>query len=99
MKYRETLICSKEEVVQNLMQVVSQLSRNKLMVESVAVEIPSDKELEYKVKYENDEYEGQLSVKVSWVNAERPEDMEDEDEEEEVEPEEFEAVEEEEEEE
>jgi hypothetical protein len=43
--------------------------------------IPTDKELEYKIKYENDEYEGALAIKISWVNAEEPEEEEPEEEE------------------
>jgi hypothetical protein len=76
MKYKEDYIGSKQECVAFLGEAFSKLLKNQLMVDGEMVEIPDDKELNYKVKYENDEYEGELSLKVTWVNAEMEEEEE-----------------------
>lgn len=81
MKYQEKGIASKEDIIDVLKGTFVKAARGQLMVDGQQVEMPEDKEMEYKVKYENDEYEGSLSVKVSWVNAEEEEEEDEEKEE------------------
>ncbi len=88
MKYQDKYVGSREEVFEKLKELPKQFMQNAIVVETEDVAIPTNKELEYKIKYENDEYDGVLAIKICWVNAERPEEEEEEDEEEEEEPEE-----------
>lgn len=73
MKYKEDYIGTKQEYMAFLTETFGKLLKNNLDVDGQAAEIPEDKELSYKLKYENDDFEGQLSIKVTWVNAEREE--------------------------
>ncbi|MGE5496069.1 MAG: amphi-Trp domain-containing protein [Burkholderiales bacterium] len=88
MKYQDKYVGSQDEIYAYLKELASKFLKNSLVVESQNVSIPEDKELEYKIKYENDEYEGALAVKISWVNAEQEEEEEEEEEPEEEEEEE-----------
>ena len=81
MKCQEKGIGSKSECVDYLRSIFSKLSKDQLVVENEEVSMPDDKELEYKVKYEDDEQEGSLSVKISWSNSEEEEEEEEEKEE------------------
>ena len=83
MKYQDKYVGSPEEIFAQLRELPKQFLQNTIMVETERVDIPADKELEYKIKYENDEYEGALAIKISWMNAEEEPDEEDPDEEEE----------------
>jgi len=84
MKYQDKFVGTLEEVFAQLRELPKQFLHNTIEVESERAEIPADKELQYKIKYENDEYEGALAIKISWVNAEEePEEEEPEEEEEE----------------
>lgn len=88
MKYQDKFVGTLEEVFAQLRELPKQFLHNTIEVESERAEIPADKELQYKIKYENDEYEGALAIKISWVNAEEePEEEPEEEEEEEEEPE------------
>ena len=89
MKYQDKYVGSQGEIFNQLKELPKQFMQNTLIVETERVMIPTDKELVYKIKYENDEYEGSLAIKVSWANAE----AEEEEEEEEEEPEEEEEAE------
>ncbi len=80
MKYKEDYIGSKQECLAFLSEAFTKLLKNQLSVDGEAVEIPEDKELNYKTKYENDEFEGELSLKITWVNAEMPEEEQQEEE-------------------
>lgn len=89
MKYQDKYVGSRDEVFAQLRELPKQFLQNTILVETERADIPTDKELQYKIKYENDEYEGALAIKISWVNAEEvPEEEEVEEEEEEEEPEE-----------
>lgn len=83
MKYKEGYVGTKKECIGFMGELFSKLFKGQLTVEDVQVEIPGDKELDYKVKYENDEIEGQLAVKISWMNVEVEEEEEPEEQEEE----------------
>lgn len=86
MKYQEKKVGSLKEVFEYVKEAFSSLSKGQLKVEDETAFIPGDKDLDYKVKYENDEADGSFSVKISWANiAEVEEEDEDEDEKEEVE--------------
>ena len=76
MKYQDKFVGSHEEIYDLLKDLPKKFVQNSVMVESEKVEVPEDKELTYKIKYENDEYDGALAVKISWVNAEEEEEEE-----------------------
>jgi amphi-Trp domain-containing protein len=73
MKYQDKYVGSQVEIMGYLKELPKKLMQNILTVEDEKVSIPADKELEYKIKYENDEAEGALAVKISWTNAEAEE--------------------------
>jgi hypothetical protein len=83
MKYQDKYVGSHEEIYTFLKELPTKFLKNSIVVESQNASIPDDKELEYKIKYENDEYEGALAIKISWANAEEVEETEEEEEEEE----------------
>ena len=86
MKYKEKFIGSKEECFEQLKDVFRKLISGKLEVEGIAVKIPDDKELEYKIKYEDDpEVEGSVAIKIDWSYIEEEEEEEEDEEEEEEE--------------
>ncbi len=80
MKHKEEYLGSKQECLGYLSEAFTKLLKNKLVVDGETVEIPDDKEMEYKVKYDNDVMEGSLSLKIAWANE-----IEEEEEEEEAE--------------
>jgi amphi-Trp domain-containing protein len=69
-KYQDKYVGSKDEVFALLRELPKQFVQDTIVVETERAAIPTDKELEYKIKYENDDYEGALAIKISWVNAE-----------------------------
>ncbi len=86
MKYQDKFVGTHAEIYDFLKDLPKKFIQNGLVVESEKVAVPEDKELTYKIKYENDEYQGALAVKVAWVNAEEePEEEEEEEPEEEEE--------------
>jgi amphi-Trp domain-containing protein len=85
MKYQDKYVGSHAEIFAQLRELPKQFMQNTLVVETESAAIPTDRELEYKIKYENDEIEGSLAVKISWMNAEEEEEEEEEPEEEEEE--------------
>jgi len=85
-KYQDKYVGSQSEIYAQLRELPKQFMQNTIVVETESATIPTDKELVYKVKYESDEYEGALAIKISWRNAEEePEEPEEEEEEEEEE--------------
>lgn len=76
MKYQEKYIGSKRECYEGLKDIFAKLIKGILEIEGEAVDIPNDKELEYKVKYDNNEVDGQLAIKVTWMNIDEPEEEE-----------------------
>lgn len=73
MKFKEEYLGTKQECMGHLSEAYAKLLRNQLVVDGEEVVIPDDRELEYKIKYDNDEFEGSLSLKITWVNAEAEE--------------------------
>lgn len=87
MKYQDKYVGSRDEVFAQLRELPKQFLQNTIVVDTAQADIPTDKELEYKIKYENDEFEGALAIKISWVNVEEEEEPEEEEPEEEPEEE------------
>ncbi len=76
MKYQEAYLGSKTEFGEYIKKMVPELFSGKLSVEGKPVSLPTDKDLEYKVKYEEDEDGGSFSVKVTWEDQEVEVDLE-----------------------
>ena len=66
MKYQETNIGSKAEFGDYIKKIVPDLFAGRLAVEGKAVTIPADVELDYKIKYDDGEEGGSVTIKVSW---------------------------------
>lgn len=76
MKYQEKYYVPKDDCLDNIKSITSKLILGTLEIENKKVDIP-DKELEYKVKYEEDEEGGQFVIKVTWSSeVEKEEDEE-----------------------
>lgn len=69
MKYQEGFIVAKADLKDRVKKVIADAISSNLALEGRKVEIPSDRDLEVKIKYGSDEGGGSLSVKVSWENA------------------------------
>lgn len=68
MKYQETNIGSRAEFGEYIKRVIPDLFAGRLAVEGKAVTIPADLELDYKLKYDEDETGGAFTLKVAWEN-------------------------------
>ncbi len=68
MKYQETFVGSRHEFAEFIKKAVPDLFSGKLTVEGKTVSLPSDGDLDYKVKYDDDEQGGSISIKVGWEN-------------------------------
>ncbi len=68
MKYQETYTGSKAEFGDFIKKAVPDLFSGKLTVEGKTASIPGDIELDYKVKYDESEEGGSVSIKVTWEN-------------------------------
>lgn len=68
MKYQEKYFFPKDDCLDNIKSITSKLIRGTLEIENKKVDIPN-KELEYKVKYEEDEEGGQFVIKVTWSSG------------------------------
>ncbi len=69
MKWTDEGSGSKAEFLRYLKELASKLEGGHLVLEGQAVEIPAGADLEYKAKYDVDEEQGSLSIKVSWSNV------------------------------
>ncbi|WP_432665446.1 transcription initiation factor IIE [Wukongibacter baidiensis] len=79
MKYKEKFVGTKGECLAQLRSVFTNLLNERLEVEGEMVEMPDDKELEYKIKYEDvPEMEGSVAIKIAWSYIEEPEEEEEE---------------------
>lgn len=68
MKYQETYLGSKAEFGDYIKKAVPDLFAGRLAVEGKSVTLPADTDLDYKVKYDEDEQGGSVTIKVSWSN-------------------------------
>lgn len=68
MKYQETYLGTKAEFGEFIKRAIPDLFSGKLSIEGKPVSLPSGKELDYKLKYDEDEQGGSISIKVGWSN-------------------------------
>ncbi len=68
MKYQEANIGSKAEFGDYIKKIIPDLFAGRLAVEGKAVTIPADVVLDYKVKYDESEEGGSVTIKVAWDN-------------------------------
>lgn len=66
MKYQESYLGSKTEFSDFIKKAVPALFAGKMVVEGKSVALPSDANLGYKVKYDEDEQGGSVTIKVTW---------------------------------
>lgn len=66
MKYQEGYVGTKAEFGDFIKKAVPELFSGKLTVEGKPVSLPSDATFDYKVKYDEAESGGSVSIKVSW---------------------------------
>ena len=66
MKYQESYLGTRAEFGEFVKKAVPELFTGKLTVEGKPVSLPSDAELDYKVKYDEDEQGGSVTLKVAW---------------------------------
>lgn len=77
MKYQNSYAGSKSEFADFIKKTVPELFGSRLAVEGKQVSIPNDVPLDYKVKYDEDEFGGSVTIKVSWeTGVEEDEDIE-----------------------
>lgn len=68
MKYQEKYYGSRDDCLDNIKTITSKLIKGNLEIESKKVVIP-DRELGYKVKFEEDVEGGQFVIKVTWSSG------------------------------
>lgn len=68
MKYQETYVGSKADFGDYVKKTVPDLFAGRLAVEGKTVSLPTDKDLDYKVKFDEDEQGGTFTIKVTWQN-------------------------------
>lgn len=68
MKYQEANFGSRAEFGEYIKKIIPDLFAGRLTVEGKAVTIPSDLDLDYKIKYDDDEAGGSFTLKVAWEN-------------------------------
>ncbi|OPY56531.1 MAG: hypothetical protein A4E55_02061 [Pelotomaculum sp. PtaU1.Bin035] len=78
MDYDEKYVGSRADFLKFMQEVMKKMSSRSLTVEDGVIELPDDVELEYKIKFDEDEEESKLSIKVCWPKpgAEKAEDEE-----------------------
>ena len=69
MRYQEDFNNSMDEFKRFFNTMIQQLFTNTLIVEGETVNIPTDRELDYKLKYDVDEEGRSFTFKVSWDNV------------------------------
>ncbi|MDQ2085970.1 transcription initiation factor IIE [Herbivorax sp. ANBcel31] len=81
MKYQQDFIGSKSEFAEFIKKTFPELFAEKLNVEGKTVVIPGDKELNYKLKFTEDNRGASFLLKASWDNEIEEEDDDDDDDE------------------
>ncbi len=66
MKFQEANLGSKTEFAEYVKTVIPKLFKGELAVEGKKVALPQDGDLDFKVKYDEDESGGSFTIKVSW---------------------------------
>ncbi|HEX2945054.1 MAG TPA: transcription initiation factor IIE [Clostridia bacterium] len=68
MKYQESNFGSRAEFGEYIKKAIPDLFAGRLAVEGKTVAIPSDLDLDYKIKYDEDDAGGSFTLKVAWEN-------------------------------
>lgn len=68
MKYQQSFLGSKSEFADFIKKTIPELFSGNLKVDGKGVTIPTDKDLDYKIKLDDSEEGGAFSLKVSWDN-------------------------------
>jgi len=68
-KWADEFVGTKGDLVQFMKSLVGQIQNNTLSIQAQGVSIPADRDLVYKVKYSEDEEEGEVSIKITWSKA------------------------------
>jgi len=68
MKYQESFMGTRSEFGEYIKKAVPDLFAGRLSVEGKQVTLPTDLDLDYKVKYDENEDGGSVTIKVSWEN-------------------------------
>lgn len=71
MKWQEEGFGSRQETADALKELAGRIATGSLTVEGQEVQVPEDG-LEYKVKYSDDETEGEVSFKLTWIKSPAP---------------------------
>lgn len=66
MRYQDAYLGSRAEFGDYIKKAIPDLFAGRLVVEGTPVTLPEDADLDYKVKYDNDEEGGSVTIKVSW---------------------------------
>ncbi len=66
MKYQESYLGTRGEFGEFVKKAIPELFSGRLVVEGKSVSLPSDADLDYKVKYDEDEEGGSVTFKVTW---------------------------------
>ena len=69
MKYQQDFVGSKAEFADFIKKTIPELFAGRLNVEGRNVVLPGDRDLDYKLKFTEDEDGGAFNLKVSWENA------------------------------
>lgn len=77
MKYQESYLGTKADFGDFVKKTMPELFSGKLVVEGKTVGLPSDSDLDYKVKFDEDDQGGSLTIKVSWEKANLDIDLDD----------------------
>ena len=67
MDYSEKFVGSKTDFLKFMHDVMLRMGSRSLTVEDGTIEFPEDVELEYKIKFDEDEEENKLAIKVCWL--------------------------------
>lgn len=67
MDYSEKFVGSKADFLKFMHDVVLKMGSRSLTVEDGNIDFPEDVELEYKIKFDEDEEESKLAIKVCWL--------------------------------
>lgn len=78
MKYQNSFFGGKVDFADFVKKAIPDLFGDRLEVEGKRVTLPADNELAYKVKFDEDEFGGSVTLKVSWETGVREEEEEEE---------------------
>jgi len=66
MKYQEVFTGSRSDLAAFVKKMIPELFGGRLSVEGRHVSLPNDRNLEYKLKYEDEESGGSFAFKITW---------------------------------